>query len=171
MKIHKYRSDAPRLFNSERKKLISILGKNCLIEHIGSTAIPGTDGKGVIDIMLGFNNFRQREKAVFLLKNQGYFLSSKSRKSLRDQSRIFMSSAGEKESGPGDFHLHLVLKKGRVLAEAVAFRDYLTSHPKEKKQYAKLKYQLAKKVGKNRALYTKLKKDFINKSVKKAKKF
>lgn len=140
------------------------LGKGCLIEHFGSTAI-GISGKGVVDIIIGFNNQTRLNEAIPILENRGYIKDNAKR-----EERIFMSSTGEKESGPGDFHLHLVLKQGRILAEAVAFRDYLTSHPREKKQYAKLKYQLAKKVGKNRALYTKLKGSFIEKAVRRVRK-
>ena len=39
------------LFLQEKTRLLSILNKECIdVEHIGSTAVPGLGGKGIIDI-------------------------------------------------------------------------------------------------------------------------
>jgi len=41
-----------KLFDLEKKRLQNLLGLKIKIEHIGSTAVPGLGGKGVIDILL-----------------------------------------------------------------------------------------------------------------------
>ena len=40
----------PELFKNEKERMEKILGDNLKIEHIGSTAVMGLGGKGVIDI-------------------------------------------------------------------------------------------------------------------------
>jgi GrpB-like predicted nucleotidyltransferase (UPF0157 family) len=46
--------DYTALFLREKKKLKKF-GKKIAIEHIGSTAVQGLGGKGIIDIMIGAN--------------------------------------------------------------------------------------------------------------------
>lgn len=55
--LHKYNSKYARLFQNEKKKLNNALNNICLVDHIGSTAIPGVDGKGIIDIMLVYQRY------------------------------------------------------------------------------------------------------------------
>lgn len=42
----------PKLFIKEKNRLKKFLGRTVLIEHVGSTAIPGLGGKGIIDIAI-----------------------------------------------------------------------------------------------------------------------
>jgi len=42
----------PELFKNEKERMEKILGDNLQIEHIGSTAVLGLGGKGVIDILI-----------------------------------------------------------------------------------------------------------------------
>lgn len=167
LNIYKYNDSFPILFKKEKEKLSRILGDICLIEHIGSTAIEGVDGKGVIDIMLIFRKSDDLESAIKLLQTNGYFLAtdSKDRKG-----RIFMSSSGTKESNLGDIHLHLTTKDNDTYLNAILFRNYLRKHPKEKQEYIDLKYQLFKNVEGDRKKYTESKSGFIEKIIYLAKK-
>lgn len=166
LKIYKYSNNFPTLFEKEKKKLKQILGDICEIEHIGSTAIKGTDGKGIIDIMLAFEKQNDIDKAIELLKTEKYFLSNDN---TNRKGRIFMSSSGLKESDFGDIHLHLITKDNEGYLNAKVFRDYLTEHSKEKKEYIDLKYKLFESVEGDRKKYTKLKSDFIEKIISLAK--
>lgn len=165
--IYKYNDSFPFLFQNEKNNLKKILGNICLIEHIGSTAIPGMDGKGVIDIMLIFEKQSEIKVTIKLLQKNGYFLADDK---IDRKNRIFMSSTGIKESSLGDIHLHLTTKDNDAYLNAVLFRDYLIKHPKAKKEYIDLKYQLFNKVVGNRPKYTELKSDFIKKIINLAKK-
>ncbi len=42
----------PELFAKEKKRIASYLPKALQIEHVGSTAVPGLGGKGIIDIAI-----------------------------------------------------------------------------------------------------------------------
>lgn len=167
LKIYKYSDSFPSLFEKEKEKLKKILGEICLIEHIGSTAIEGVDGKGVIDIMLVFEKQNNIESIIKLLQTNGYFLAHDN---VNRNGRIFMSSSGNNESGFGDIHLHLTTKENDSYFNAILFRNYLIKNPKEKKEYIDLKYKLFESVEGNRKKYTKLKSDFIEKIINLAKK-
>lgn len=162
LQIHKYDPSYITLFQIERGKIARILGDACLIEHIGSTAIPGVDGKGIIDVLLIFNKTDEIMAAAKLLRENGYFLSTS--KIDRD-GRVFMTSSGESESRPGDIHLHLVSKDNNNYQQTILFRDYLIRHSETKQSYIDLKYELVNKVAGDRTKYTKSKSDFINKIV------
>lgn len=155
--IYPYSAEYNKKFREEKAKLQGILGGKCRIEHFGSTAIPGVLGKGVIDIIIGFNSWADIQKAIPLLQINGYFLSyDKQRKD-----RIFLSTAGEKESSFLDIHLHLTNKNSSYLKDVLLFRDYLKKNIELKKQYNQLKEQIIKTVKNDRRLYTKLKSNFI----------
>ncbi|MDD5147754.1 MAG: GrpB family protein [Candidatus Daviesbacteria bacterium] len=166
--LHKYSNSFARIFQKEKQKLQRILGNQCMIEHIGSTAIPGTDGKGVIDITLVFNNKNEIDTAIKLLVKKGYHLSKKNID--RNDQVFFISSAGTRESILGDIHFHLTTKENKSYKNASVFRDYLIDHPTEKQQYIDLKYQILKMVNGNRIKYTKMKSEFIKKIINLAKK-
>lgn len=157
--IYPYSVEYNKKFREEKTKLQGILGGECRIEHCGSTAIPGVLGKGVVDIMIGFDSWADVQKAIPLLQINGYILSyDKERKD-----RIFLSTAGEKESSFLDVHLHLINKNSAVFKNALLFRDYLKKNKQLRRQYNELKKQIIKTVKGDRRLYTKLKSNFIEK--------
>ncbi len=168
LKIYKYNKVFSKLFNKELKKLTKILGNNCIVEHIGSTAIKEVDGKGIIDIMIAFDNQTEIKKAISLLQKNNYYLitDEKNRKE-----RILMTSIEQgKESDFGDVHLHLTRKFDSSFLDAILFRNFLRKNQKERQRYVELKYRLLKETLGDRKKYTELKNDFIKKIIIKAKK-
>lgn len=167
LSLFKYKGSFATLFQKEKRGLKNILGNKCIIEHVGSTAIPGVDGKGIIDIMLVFDDIDKIGVAVELLRKKGYFLATDN----KDRGgRVFMSLAGSRESTLGDIHLHLTTKDSKSFLNAMLFRDYLIDHPNERQKYVDLKYKISKRVSGNRIEYTKLKSKFIKRIIAKAKK-
>lgn len=63
-----------KLFLEEKRRLLNILKEECFdVKHIGSTAIPGLGGKGIIDIGItvakenfdsSFHNIRKRPDVI-----------------------------------------------------------------------------------------------------------
>lgn len=162
LKIYKSRKSFDGLFIVEQNKLRSMLGDVCLIEHIGSTAIPGVDGKGIIDILIGFENELQISEAVEVLLKNGYFSA---RKNLGRDDRVFMSST-EEDTTLRDVHLHIVLKNSTDFNNFIKVRDFLRQNPEEAKKYSELKYKIAKKTGYSREEYKKQKSKFIESIIK-----
>ncbi|MBI3109464.1 GrpB family protein [Candidatus Daviesbacteria bacterium] len=157
--IYPYSSEFTKKFKKEKVRLEMILGDGVRIEHFGSTAIPGVLGKGVVDIIIGFDSWVDVQKAIPLLQINGYILSYDNQR----KDRIFLSTAGKKESSFLDIHLHLTNKNSSVFKDALLFRDYLKKNRELKKQYNQLKEQIVKIVKNDRKLYTKLKSNFIKK--------
>lgn len=50
LKILRYNPKYPKIFQQNKKELIKVLGDNVEIHHIGSTAVSGLGGKGIIDM-------------------------------------------------------------------------------------------------------------------------
>ena len=158
--IYPFRKYFPELFRKEKKRLSKILGA-CKIEHFGSTAIV-IEGKGIIDIIIGFKNTSEVKKATKLLSSNGYFLADDKP---GKNARIFLSNR-KKESKLGDFHVHLVLEKSKEFKDAILFRDYLKKHSTAARRYSFFKRKIANMV--DRPLYTKMKASFITKVIRSA---
>jgi len=162
--LHQYDPSYNDIFNKECEKIAKFLDGDYLIEHIGSTAVPGTDGKGVVDIIIALNNLEEMISAILILKKHYNFTEDK----VDRDTRIFMTSS-KKESGEGDIHLHLVLKASDDFIDAILFRDYLIHHDDARQAYVDLKYDIQKNITNDRAEYTKHKVDFIHKIIALAK--
>lgn len=120
-------------FIQEQKRIQQLLHINpTVVEHIGSTAIPGIDAKPIIDIMIGAETFPPPQFIGNELVNLGYEA---------------MGEAGVLERlyfrlrGLQAFNVHLVERGGRHWKLNLAFRDYLRTHPEAAKRYETVKRQ------------------------------
>jgi GrpB-like predicted nucleotidyltransferase (UPF0157 family) len=163
MLINPYQKKFGKSFGSKKKKLRKCLGPVPRIEHFGSTAVPGLAGKGVIDVMIGFQNRTQLHAAVLKLVARGYFLSKKGQLARGD--RVFLSSR-KKESGVGDVHVHLVLRGSEGSKKALRFRNRLRRSAPLRERYLQIKKEAAKAARGKREHYTKLKSAFIEEASK-----
>jgi GrpB-like predicted nucleotidyltransferase (UPF0157 family) len=159
LKIYKSRKYFQEIFVINQKNLQNILGNFCVIEHIGSTAVLGVDGKGIVDILIGFDNEKQIKDAAVKLMDNKYF-SGRSSPSRTD--RIFMASS-EDDTTLGDIHLHLVIKDSKDFSDFIKVRDFLRQNPEVAKEYSELKYKIAEKTSYDREKYKKEKSKFIEK--------
>lgn len=131
----------PKLFEKEKDRIQKIIGPKVLIEHIGSTAVPGLGGKGVIDISLAapksdWQNIKTK------LKITGY--DYKKKEPEREKERLFlMANLPDKELGTRIYHIHLTYPESTELKKEIGFRDYLRNHPKELSEYAEIKKDAA----------------------------
>jgi len=122
----------PGYFSMERSKLEEALGKDAAIEHVGSTAIPGLGGKGILDILIGTRSLGPcRGK----LERTGYEFHEKA----STPDRLFFRRDHPEGEGTRRVHLHLTIHGGRDWKEIIAFRDYLREHPAKAREYAELK--------------------------------
>ena len=150
-------------FRKKQSRIVQTIG-DYEINHIGSTAIPGLGGKGIIDIMIALDNWLEAETVIKNLKTLGF-----SHIHPKDKGRIFISKKAKTEAG--DIHIHLVKKGSRAYNELLAFRNYLRKHKKEAKRYFALKLELLEKTRGNRAEYTAAKKEYLKKLTQTALKY
>jgi GrpB-like predicted nucleotidyltransferase (UPF0157 family) len=153
-------SESKKIFENEKLRLLkSLVGFGVQIEHIGSTAIPATIGKGIIDILVICNNEKDQLAIRFKLINIGYIQGELNKV---PDGRLFFCNS-KKQTQLGDIHLHLVIKNNINNQVSLKFRDYMLKHPKEVKAYNNEKKRIAEENGNSRHEYAVHKGDFIKK--------
>lgn len=124
-----------------------------IINHIGSTAIPGIQAKPTIDILVEIAPDADWQGVRAMMEDAGYICMS-----FPDNRMSF--NKGYTPAGYADkvFHVH-VHRIGDN--EEILFRDYLLAHPEYAEEYEKLKLSLLSKYKSNRDGYTEAKSEFV----------
>ena len=152
-------------FKKIKKELLRIFDNKCIINHVGSTAIPRMSGKNIIDILIGVCNIKELESATNILLNNGYYLGNSSTK----RYHFFASTKGETKSG--DVHLHLAIINEKRYNNFLYLRDYLLDNPMVCKEYIKVKKDILLKYGTDRKQYRKIKSSYMKKLIKDARNY
>lgn len=129
-----------------------------VIEHIGSTAVPGLAAKPIIDMLIGVKSLADAQRFVHQLERLGYVYVPKHEVELPERRYLYKQRRGE-----DTFHLHMVEQLSDFFKRHIAFRDFLRCHPEAVAEYASLKLRLAREFGSDRAGYTDAKTEFIQK--------
>jgi GrpB-like predicted nucleotidyltransferase (UPF0157 family) len=159
-------SASRNIFSKEKLKLEKLLQDFATtIEHIGSTAIPHTIGKGIIDILLICSTEKDQQKIRDILVTQGYTQGELNKK---PDGRLFFFSP-DRQTQAGDIHLHVVLQNSSNL-QSLALRDYLLAHPEEVKHYNQEKTRLSQNTDNTRHAYAVQKETFIKELLEKVNK-
>ena len=133
-----YDTTWPAQYEGEAAKIRAALGDAALVlEHVGSTVIPGLSAKPIIDIVLAVADSGDEAAYVPALTAQGYRLHL--REPDWEQHRVMK----------GDWplvNLHVFTVGSPEIARMVAFRDRCRTHPEELALYAETKRALASQV-------------------------
>lgn len=147
----------PAIFHIEHGRLTAIFGVDAVvIEHIGSTAVPGLGAKPVIDVMLGAPAISIVERKIAHLEADGYRYVQEFEKSMPER-RYFVKAQGH----PGYFHLQGVVYGSPFWKRHLAFRDALRADASLAGDYWKLKRRLAARFPNDRGAYNDAKSEFI----------
>lgn len=130
----------PDLFLREAERIRSVLGDRVLVlEHVGSTSVPGLIAKPRIDIVVGVADSADEAAYVPALEAAGYLL--RIREPDWHEHRMF--------NGPDtDVNLHVFTVGSSEMALMVAFRDHLRGNPADLRRYAETKRELASRTWK-----------------------
>lgn len=159
-----YHPTFPELFEKEKIRLKVYLTEDCLIEHIGSTAVPGLGGKGIIDIYIAALENRLRIISDRLL-DAGYMLREDNEKTKHVTHIIDLPDPIEHSRR---YHIHLGAPSTGNFTRIIAFRDYLRRHPEDVKKYAEIKEKAAGVANGDMKAYRNLKGPVIEEITKKA---
>lgn len=124
-----------------------------LIEHIGSTAVPGIVAKPVIDIIVLVDELSSGRAAIAPLEALGYSFWSAD----PVPTKLFLVKGLPNRT----HHLHIHADVGEVHRHLV-FRDHLRTHPEDSAAYEALKLDLAERYRTDREAYTEAKSAFID---------
>lgn len=156
--------NSPHFFEEEKIRLANFLSGDYQIEHIGSSAVPGLGVKEIIDIMIVVSRVEMQNISEQAQK-AGYIF----RPLASTETRLFFRT-GYPENFENEkvHHLHITFPESADWKEAIAFRDYLRTHPEDLKRYAEIKQQAAKEVNENTEKYRKIKEDTLKEIIAKA---
>jgi len=161
--FRKYNPKYRAFFIKEKNNLAKALGSSVKIEHVGSTAIPGLGGKGILDIVLGVLKSKMATAKKKLEANGYEFVEGAG-----TPERLFFWRDCPYKKGKRRIHIHLTKLGGQDWEEMIGFRDHLLKHPDVVKQYIKIKKEGVKKALGDGEIYRKHKEKFIEDILKKA---
>jgi len=179
--IESYNKDWPVQFRKLKKEILILLKEfDPVIEHFGSTAVPGLSAKPVIDILVGIENTHCFSQIVeLILQHKSYLYYQVFDNEIANR-RLFVrlkddvdysefdNVLAEFETIPHDkinqariAHIHIWEYNSPDWIRHVAFRDYLLSHDVVRKKYGTLKKGLGEKEWKHGMEYNDQKNAFI----------
>jgi len=128
----------PLEFKRASEEVMRALGSNLLaIHHIGSTSIPATRAKPVIDIMAVVADLVAVDQRTAEMERLGYEVMGEFGIAGR---RYFRR---DDSTGQRTHHVHAFAKCSPHVARHLAFRDFMRAHPKVADEYGELKQTLA----------------------------
>ncbi|MEN3030035.1 GrpB family protein [Chromobacterium amazonense] len=167
LQIVPYRPGWPQRFEQAAATIraaLDKLGNQAVIEHIGSTAVPGLCAKPIIDIMLGLPRLSDLEPYFAALSAIDFNHQPQMAAAMPDR-HYFTQPAHP----PRQVHLHAVALDSGFWRDKLLFRDALREDAQLRERYAALKQELAQYYGDDRAGYTEAKSGFINAALTAAK--
>ncbi len=152
-----YDSRWPQAYEEERRRLAQVFeGTAAVIEHVGSTAVPGLGGKPILDVMVGVTSLARVDARIPALEESGYEYVPEYEAELPGR-RYFRKPRRR----PRTHHLHCVRLGGAFWLRQLAFRDRLRADAERARAYFELKHRLASSLGRDRRAYTDAKSPFI----------
>jgi GrpB-like predicted nucleotidyltransferase (UPF0157 family) len=138
--IAEYDPEWPRLFAREAARIRSTLGDGALlVEHVGSTSVPGLAAKPLIDVLLVVADSADEAAYVPALEAAGYVL--RIREPDWYQHRLF--------KGPDtDVNLHVFSWGCEEITRMLWFRDWLRANEDDRGLYERTKRELAQQTWK-----------------------
>jgi GrpB-like predicted nucleotidyltransferase (UPF0157 family) len=125
----------PRVFEEQAARIRTALGDRVrLLEHAGSTSVPGLAAKPIIDIVLAVPDSAEEAAYVPPLEAIGY--------ALRIREPEWFEHRVLKAADPG-VNLHVFTEGASEIAKMLAFRDWLRSHDNDRALYERTKRELA----------------------------
>ena len=154
-----YSSIFPELFLKEKERIAPHLNAVLSIEHVGSTAVPGLGGKGIIDIAIAVEK-KDMDIASKQLQSLGY----EYRPTFSTPDRYyFIIYLPDPEEEVRRYHIHLTYPECREWKDFIAFRDHLRSHPEEAGAYAEIKKKAVSQANQDGETYRKIKEPMFKK--------
>jgi GrpB-like predicted nucleotidyltransferase (UPF0157 family) len=152
----------PVTFDMEKGRLTEIFGADAMIiEHVGSTAVPGLGGKPVIDILVGAPSVELVDRYIPALVESGYRHVEEFQRAF-PQRRFLVKAHGM----PGYFNMNAVRYDTPFWKDLILFRDILRSDQVIAERYWRLKGLLSTRFRNDRQAYADNKTEFIQNALK-----
>ena len=155
-KIEPYNPEWPLKFEKIKQDIVESLGeKALLVEHVGSTAMPGMSSKGVIDVCVVIGHiepFIEEKEQMFI---RGYKYEDNY---FTPDSVLFYKAKLDEEK---EVNIHVLVRGDGDIDKFIGMRDYMRAHPDQITQYNELKERLHKEFPGDYPSYRAGKNDFL----------
>jgi GrpB-like predicted nucleotidyltransferase (UPF0157 family) len=159
--IHRYDLVWPDRFLHLAAAIKGIWGLDAVdIQHVGSTAVPGMDGKPVLDVLVLVGSPDKLDCHKEAMEAAGYIYQGSV---VTDDSRLYR----EVRDGEIVANMHIFPHDHAHASEMIMIRDYLRSHPEDVEEYSTLKKYLKEKYPNDYASYRREKDAFMDGILKK----
>lgn len=146
-----------KLFILEKQRIEDSAFQDIVIEHVGSTAVIGLGGKGIIDILILVPK-PQMELLRNHLENLGYIFNH----NFSSQQRYFFKhTRSDLQNMAKTYHVHLTFSESGIGQDLMLFRDFLNANCECKLQYSQIKQQACHDAENDGKLYRSLKEPII----------
>ena len=139
--IEEYDPRWPEWFAADKARIEAALGPVALmVEHTGSTSVPGLGAKPIIDVLLAVPDTSDEPSYLPALEAAGYALRIREPEWL--EHRCFYV-----RDGAHDVNLHVFSPKyaQEEIDRVLGFRDWLRTHDEDRDRYAAAKRELSTK--------------------------
>ena len=138
--VFDYDPNWPAMFEQESRRIKDALGSFALmIEHMGSTAVPGLPSKPIIDLLVGVPSLEEATRRCIEPMNALGYVYIPDYVSWLPGELFFRRGP----PGPWTHHVHLMKPSNPRWEAHLVFRDYLRAHPEVAHAYANVKRGLA----------------------------
>jgi GrpB-like predicted nucleotidyltransferase (UPF0157 family) len=160
VELAEYDPEWPQLYEREAARIREALGERALVlEHVGSTAIPGLVAKPRIDILLVVADSADEAVYVSPLEAAGYVL--RIREPEWHEHRLL--------KGPDtDVNVHVFSPDSTEIDRLLGFRDHLRANEADRELYARTKRDLARRDWKYMQNYADAKTEVVEEIVARA---
>jgi GrpB-like predicted nucleotidyltransferase (UPF0157 family) len=155
VRVVPYDSNWPSLFAAEAERLqqrFAARGLAVVLEHTGSTAVPGLAAKPILDILAGYPEGAVVEEYITVLTKAEYVHRGEQGIPGREFFR---------RGDPRAYHVHLAAIDSPFWRDHLAFRDRLRADNALRDAYASLKHDLAARYPRDREAYIEAKGSFV----------
>jgi len=135
-----YDPEWPMLFGQLERRIRSALGSRVLLmEHVGSTSVPGLSAKPIIDIVLAVPDSNNEPAYVPPMESEGFKLTVREPDWFAH--RMFRSLVPEG-------NIHLFTDGCEEIRRMILFRDWLRTNAEDRVRYESAKKELASRTWK-----------------------
>lgn len=144
-----YDAGWPSRFDSSAAEIRGVL-PHAVIEHVGSTSVPGLASKDTIDIAVGVADVAATlvPRVVEPLRSAGFLHVPESFANDPDHSFFHRIIRDHRTD-----HVHLMRLDSALFVDRLLFRDYLRAVPEAARRYEEAKRRLASRFADRRSLY------------------
>ena len=143
-----------KYFKDEKEHFRSFLPFPYVVEHVGSTSIPGMPARPIVDILVGVGSEYDLITARDIFQASGYTLDESS-------SHLGLYSFYRDINEKRYFNVYVTVFNSKSWNTYVGIRNYFLKHKDKALEYLKTKGDLVKGVKNNKAKYDLLKKRYL----------